>query len=608
MPIYSADFETTTQDSDCRVWAWGYCNIEDPDNVKLGNSIHSFMRELKEQGGIYYFHNLKFDGNFILYWLFKNGYSWIKDTKCLNPGQFTTLISDMGTWYTITIQMKPTETGVTNKVEIRDSLKIIPLSVEEIPKAYGLEESKLTLDYNAHREIGHILTPHEEEYIKADIIIVAKAIDFMLKHGQKKLTSASNALADFKKRYKSKEYKKLFPELNIRADADIRKSYKGGWTYLNPKFKNEDVAEGSVYDVNSMYPWAMKYCLLPWGAPVYFTGNYKKQDNYPLYILNFTCEFRLKPGKFPSIQLKKNRYFAENEYIMSSEVDYGNEKKSIPITLVLTSVDYELFLHNYKVWNVEYHGGYMFKAKHGMFTEYIDYWYEQKTEAKRTGNKGLERIAKLMLNSLYGKFGARMDGKSKIPYYDNINDIVRYRQSETEERKGGYLPVATFITSYCRDKIIRAAEVCGERFIYADTDSVHIKGLEPVPEMDVDEYRLGAFKLEETFKRARFIRQKTYLEIYDKMNKKNGKIEEVMNLKCCGMPEKMKASVSEEDFYEGAVFDSAKNSKFVPKLVPRVVPGGVILKETTFQIAKSKTMRDFTVIVDGHEDEMRVRI
>lgn len=380
----------------------------------------------------------------------------------------------------------------------------------------------------------------------------------------------------------------MFPKLNPIADRDIRASYKGGWSYLNPVYKNKDIEEGSVFDVNSMYPWAMKYCLLPFGDPYWFPGEYKPNVNYPLYIINIEAEFRLKPGMYPSIQLKHTREYMDNEYIVESVV---------PTKLCLTSVDFELFKHNYDIFYIEYYGGYMFKAKLGMFNEYIDYWYQVKTDSKKDGNKGMEKIAKLMLNSLYGKFGSRITGFSKIPYYDVEQDKVRYRKSDEETRKGGYLPIATFITSYCRDKIIRAAETCGDRFIYADTDSVHIKGFDPVPGLDVDEFRLGAFKLEEKFIRGRFIRQKTYLEVYKKLNKKTGELEEKMNLKCCGMPDKMKESVSEADFYEGAIFDSTQNSKFVPKLMPVVVSGGVILKETTFQIKKTRTAEPLRVVI-----------
>lgn len=575
MPYYSADFETTTTADDCRVWAWGFSDVDEPEEVRLGTDIQGFMLNLQNIGGTYYFHNLKFDGNFILYYLLTHGYEWQPNARNLKPGQFSTLISDMGAWYTINIRFKPTRSGISHKVEIRDSAKLIPLAVDDIPNAYGLEESKLKIDYNAPRPVGHILTPEEIAYIRADIIIVAKAIKFMLEHGQTKLTAASNALNDFRSRYNKREYNRLFPKLNPINDKDIRMSYKGGWTFLNPKYKNLPIGEGSVYDVNSMYPWAMKYCLLPYGDPVYFSGEYKENKNFPLYVINFLAEFKLKPGHYPSIQLKNTCFYSNNEYITHSIA---------PTVLTLTSVDFELFKENYDYEIIETMGGYMFKAKYGMFDEYIDYWYNEKSNAKKEHNKGIEKISKLMLNSLYGKFGSRRSGKSKIPYYDSEADLVRYKQSEEEERNGGYLPIATFITSYCRDKIIRTANLCGDRFIYADTDSVHILGTEPVPGMDVDEFRLGAFKLEEKFVRAKFIRQKTYLEIYVKQGK------EQMNLKCCGMPDKMKESVTEADFYEGAIFDPTNKEKnFAPKLMPKVVPGGVILKETTFRIKKAMT-------------------
>lgn len=591
MAFYSADLETTTDPKDCRVWASGVCDISKPDDITLSNNLDDLMSFMQTKGGTYYFHNLRFDGNFLLYWLFTHNYRWkyctkMGDRKNMEPGEFTTMISNMGQWYSICIKFYPTKTGQSELVEVLDSSKLIPMSVASIPKAFGFGDiAKGEIDYNEYRAPGHELTEQEKSYLNRDVAIVARGLSFMKSNGQTKMTSASNALNDFRKRWDPKKFKRMFPALNDINDEDIRLSYKGGWTYLNPKYKNKLIGVGSVYDVNSMYPWAMKYCLLPYGDPVWFSGEYDKKkygDTYPLYIINIVAEFRLKPGHYPSIQIKPTPGNERPPYPANEYIAYSLK----PEALVLTSVDYELFLENYDVDIYEVNGGYMFTAMHGIFDDYIDYWYDVKTQAKKDGNKGMERIAKLMLNSLYGKFGARKKGKYKIPYYDKDANIVKYKNSEEEEdRKGGYLPIATFITSYCRDKIIRAANLCGDRFIYADTDSVHIKGLEPVDGLDVDEYRLGAFKLEEQFKRGKFIRQKTYLEIYDKLDDE-GEMVEVMNLKACGMPDKMKASVTEDDFYEGAVFDP-KEGKYAPKLMPRVVPGGVILRETTFQIKKA---------------------
>lgn len=564
--IYAADFETTTKEEDCRVWAWGISSTDDPEQVRYGNSIETFMGLLCTIQGTVYFHNLKFDGGFIIDWLFRNGFKWTAERK-LGEKEFSTLISDMGVFYNIRIRLKNHKNGIAHNVTIQDSLKILPMSVGEMPKSFGLVEKKLELDYVLDRPEGWVLTDDEKLYLRNDVVILCKALKFMLDRGQKKMTTGANALADYKKRISSDTFKKWFPKLDLFTYNDIKKSYKGGYTYLNPKYRGQEIGSGLVYDVNSMYPWAMKYCKLPYGEPIYFKGKYKESKIYDVYVQHLLCEFKLKPGRYPSIQIKGNFRYLDTEYL-----DHSVE----PTDLVLTSVDLELFLHNYDVNVIEWIDGYQMMSRVGMFDEYIDYWYNSKTQNKHDGNMGMVTISKLMLNSLYGKFGSKMRGRSKIPYFDAEQDKVRYKLSEEEERNALYLPVATFITSYCRDKIVRAAEACGDRFIYADTDSVHIKGITPPEGMDIDDYRLGAFKLEESFNRARFLRQKCYLEDMGTTESPD------FNVKCAGLPKTGRDKVTWENFQFGAIFDG--------KLVPRVVSGGVILREVTFEIKKPKNL------------------
>lgn len=571
--IYAADYETTTNPEDCRVWAWGIASIEEPEHVIYGNNMESFMQHMSGLQGKIYFHNVKFDGGFIIDWLFRNGYEWSEE-KDLGENQFSTLISDMGIFYNIRIRMKDLKSGLKHTLTIQDSLKIIPMELAAMPKSFGLEEKKLDMEYTKDRPIGWEITDDEKEYLKNDVVILAKSLRFMLKHGEKKMTSGANALADYKRRVDPKDWKRWFPRLDRYTYNDIKRSYKGGYTYLNPKYRNREVENGLVYDVNSMYPWAMKYCVLPYGECVYYKGRYKQSSIYTLYVQHILCEFKLKDGKYPSIQIKGNFRYAETEYLTESVE---------PTDLVLTSVDLELFFHNYEVNVIEWVDGYMMRGQAGMFDSYIDYWYNQKNEAKAEGNVGLMTIAKLHLNALYGKFGARMYGKSKIPYFDKEADKVRYKSGEDEERNALYLPVATFITSYCRDKIIRTAEACGGRFIYADTDSVHIEGWDEPEGVDIDNYRLGAFKLEEKFVRARFLRQKCYVEDLGEIGAPD------LSVKCAGLPKSAKEHVTWDNFHFGQVFGG--------KLVPRVVSGGVVLKEVTFEIKKPKTFDNLASIV-----------
>src|SRR5690606_2981227 len=104
--MFVCDFETTTEKDDCRVWAYGYMEIGNKTNYKIGNSMEEFMAWVKISKSDIYFHNLKFDGSFIVNYLLKNGYEWTHKDKRENHGEakaFSTMISNMGQWYMIDI-------------------------------------------------------------------------------------------------------------------------------------------------------------------------------------------------------------------------------------------------------------------------------------------------------------------------------------------------------------------------------------------------------------------------------------------------------------------------------------------------------------------------
>ena len=96
---FTADFETATWlEDETYVWAWATCEIGNEENIEMGNNIEKFMDFLqKEKNSVWYFHNEKFDGEFIIWWLEKNGYRWVKDKKHAKTKTYTTIISDMRT-------------------------------------------------------------------------------------------------------------------------------------------------------------------------------------------------------------------------------------------------------------------------------------------------------------------------------------------------------------------------------------------------------------------------------------------------------------------------------------------------------------------------------
>ena len=90
---FTADFETTTDTEDCRVWAYCLCNIDNWKEKIYGNCIEDFLGwcELNPDN-ILYFHNLKFDGEFILSYLLKNGWTHTTERKFYRKKEFSTLI------------------------------------------------------------------------------------------------------------------------------------------------------------------------------------------------------------------------------------------------------------------------------------------------------------------------------------------------------------------------------------------------------------------------------------------------------------------------------------------------------------------------------------
>ncbi len=154
MKKFTADFETSTlkwNKNKTWVWAWATCEIG-TEELKMGNSIDTFIEFCKKQkNAIFYFHNLKFDGEYIIYYLLTHGFKHVEKREDIKDKTFTTLISDMGVFYTITIYFEKKNKKV-KKATFIDSLKIIPFPVDEIAKSFDLEISKLKLNYDKPRK------------------------------------------------------------------------------------------------------------------------------------------------------------------------------------------------------------------------------------------------------------------------------------------------------------------------------------------------------------------------------------------------------------------------------------------------------------------------
>ena len=554
---YTADFETTTDLDDCRVWAAATCEIGNFDNIEHGTDVPWFIDWCRNHGSCnVYFHNLAFDGSFIMDWLERNGWEWVDDRSKIDNHTYTTVISDANQVYCIDLWFTK-----SLNVKIMDSLKIVPLSVAQMAKAYNLPILKGSIDYTAPRPVGHVLTEEEIAYIDNDVVIAAMVMDKFLTEGLNKMTAGSNALANYKDMNGGRKgFRKWFTYLDQEEDAFIRKAYRGGFTWVNPKYQGRKLGKGIVFDVNSLYPSVMNSCAgerLPYGKPIWFDGKPKPSETFDLWVAEITCSFRVREDHIPCIQLKGNFRFKQTEYLERSDGD---------VTFTVTSVDWELIKQQYYVYNLRWHGGYQFKSASFLFKSYIDKWITIKNNATVEGNPGMRQIAKLMLNSLYGKFATRTTVYSRRPMI--VNDVLRYVDLPPEERDPVYLPVGVFVTAWARYKTITSAQSVYDRFIYADTDSIHLIGTEVPDCIDVDDVRLGAWKHESTFWQAKFLRAKCYMEYEEG--------EEKPTVHVAGMPSVCHQYVDIDNFDFG--------SEYYGKLYTHRVKGGIVLVPDKIQI------------------------
>ena len=612
---YVGDFETTVFDGQdyTEVWASGVCPLWTEDAQIFGSIDETFdyLATLKENVCIYY-HNLKFDGSFWLDFLLrKKGFSqalnvvgetsWFDKDKFMRNNTFKYSISVFGQWYNIIIK-------VNNKfIEIRDSLKLLPFSVEQIGKDFRTKHRKLEMEYKGVRWAGCEITPEERQYLKNDLYVIKEALEIMFEEGHNKLTIGSCCLAEFKKIYSEFEYNKLFPNLyefmlpsGISAGEFVHRSYKGGWCYLNPSKRKKVISNGLTLDVNSLYPSVMHSESgnpYPIGLPNYWSGNYVPdlpENKY--FFIHFKCRFRIKKGKLPFIQIKNNLLYKGNEMLTTSDVwssklerysrfytEKGEIKDSI-VELTMTQTDWILFNEHYEIEDLEIIDGVYFDSMIGLFDEYINHYKEIKlksTGAQRT-------LAKLFLNNLYGKMASSPDSSFKIVFIDEHNKLA-FKDVKESKKKPGYIAIGSAVTSYARNFTIRAAQMnyYGDEpgFIYSDTDSIHLDlPKDRLKGVTIDNVNFNCWKIESEWEKGWFVRQKTYIEI------ENGKID----IKCAGMPSRAKdifihalekkdpENEIEREFQEIKTWglEDFKEGLIVPgKLLPTRIKGGIVLKE-----------------------------
>lgn len=640
---FSCDFETTVYKGQERTDVWASAVVEfGTEDVEIFHSIEEtfdYFFSLKSNLILYY-HNLKFDGSFIVNHLLNVGYEqavvkidnsnfnlYFTDDRKMRDNTFKYSISDMGKWFTIKIK----KNGYM--IVFRDSLKMLPFSVRQIGKAFNTKHQKLDMEYEGVRYPGCKITDEEKEYIKNDVLVVKEAMEIMQSQGHTELTIGSSCLNEFKSFFGSKkDYDNIFPDLTKvwidpkrhkydNADAWIRKSYKGGWCYVVPEKAGKIFDHGLTADVNSLYPSVMHSMsgnYYPVGLPRFWTGNFipdEALENNRYFFVRFKCRFYIREGHLPFVQIKGSNLYKSTEVLTTSDIKdkktgkynsfyIDSEGNKIPaiVELTFTQTEFQLFFNHYDLTDFEIIDGCYFESVIGVFDEYIDKYRKIKMESKGA----MRTLAKLFLNNLYGKMASSTNSSFKYAYLKEDGSLGFYT-IDADDKTPGYIAIGSAITGYAREFTITHAQenyygADQEGFAYADTDSLHCD-LYPNQLVNIDEHptEFLHWSIESCWDEAVFVRAKTYVEHVTHVDLKE--IDEpYYDIKCAGMPdraknyllESMQGIVNTENGKEVERFTSTKRNikdftyglKVPGKLVPKQIAGGVVLVETDYEIRR----------------------
>lgn len=365
-------------------------------------------------------------------------------------------------------------------------------SLKKIGKILGLEKFEIDFKSASKEEL--------KRYCYRDTEIVLRFVEYLLKFieehdlGNFQPTIASQAFNAFRHRFMKH---KILIHAHPKATELERLSYRGGRTEA---FFIGKWTRGTVYklDVNSMYPFVMK------------------AFEYPVKlvrVLPYTSVDQLKRIMKQYLVIAKVKV-----YISVPAIGVKREKLIFPIGVfwaVLTSPELELVMKNGQILEVKDVAIYE-KAK--IFEDYVDYFYNLRLKFKEEGNEVMQYFAKIMLNSLYGKFGQRNESFKTIGFtedpdfraervYDADEGRWRYIRQvghKIEEKDGyvegsnSFVAIASFVTAYARCYLWELIEKAGEgNVLYCDTDSLFVteaglNNLKPY----LDNKELGKLKVE----------------------------------------------------------------------------------------------------------------
>jgi hypothetical protein len=563
--MYVADFETCDTGKlfkideksgkeiyDQKVWLAGYKNLETMKSTYFYD-LDSFMQSILARGNNknteFAFHNLKYDGSYVIPYLLDN-----LGMKCSfskpQAGEFSVLVDDRNSWYSITIQV-----NTRRRIMLWDSAKLFPCALEYLHDVYATPTKKIHEDqdfYTTVRPDGYKANDRELLYFENDLQVPAETLNAHIElYGlQFKKTQAGQAFHNFEKTFRA--WKWRFPSLTTEQHEAIKPAYWGGISLVAKDKAGIDYYNIGVDDINSSYPDKAANFKLPYGNCVLESGEGQHPDMSKFWVADALVEFTLRPNCLPCIPLKA---ISEGDLVEDREPDldkWVEDSKGI-VRMTFCSIDYYTMNESYVVtihhWLWAMHWAQKIQKEIQNFVlknNEIKVKYSKLAKTVKISDPHYAEYltkrnrAKIDNNAFYGKFGEEIIKEGKTPYLEDGEVIWRTdRKDETPEGKRKFLPVAMAITAWGRRQLVQYWNILGEYALYCDTDSVHYlkEGGEERIEQAVREGKivrdpevLGAWKHEGDFQRGRYLRSKCYME----GNIVEGK--EHREVTCAGLP------------------------------------------------------------------------
>ena len=475
--ICAFDIETTndreTEQAFMYVWQFQFNDL-----TIMGRSWDEFItfvqrmsKELKEHEYIVVFvHNLSFEFQFLrgVYTFDKDEVFAIDSRKVLKCEMFS-------------------------HFELRCSYLQTNMSLAEFTHKMGVQDVKLSgedFDYSKARYPWTELTEAELQYCINDVkgLVEAMRIQMSLEHDSfytLPLTSTGYVRRDVKaamRHFNRQELKDMLPDYNVFCM--LREAFRGGNTHANRYYSGVILNDVHSNDFASSYPNVQINCRFPMSPWLREDGVDLDRCLLKIYKHKRACLMRVK---LFNVRLKDPGWGApylakaKCRNVKDCENDNGRVLSAEYLETTLTDIDFRIVLREYDFDWIEfidfYHCRYglLPKALRDTVLEY----FRRKTELKGVEGQDLYYMkAKNKLNSVYG-MSVQSPVKQSI---DFVDDFIDRNDDETEllqaANKRAFQSYAwgVWTTAHARAELEDAIELCGDRFVYCDTDSVKYIG------------------------------------------------------------------------------------------------------------------------------------